>query len=259
MNAFLSAALMTHKMTHLVQVPAGAAMGGGFQMMPAEVFGSGSQQAFVPGPMMMGMGYPMGMRPAMVKPVRRPITIQAPPDAQSAAGTSSTSMPPSCMSFYPVTVSRCASLWLQKAKLSWNLGWDCKAAVGGETLLNGPHCEDWVAQCCTAASTSCFWQCHIICRPHVEAGGRLYGGIHELGFCQIHCHMRSNSRRGATLCVASMICMLQKSKIWVMLSLAGAALCSPFHLGALVTLQICFHTCPGLYFGRLGVRMILLL
>ncbi|KAK9846920.1 hypothetical protein WJX84_011053 [Apatococcus fuscideae] len=68
-----------------VQVPAAAAMGGGFQMMPAEVFGSGSQQAFVPGPMMMGMGYPMGMRPAMVKPVRRPITIQAPPDAQSAA------------------------------------------------------------------------------------------------------------------------------------------------------------------------------
>ena len=67
---------------------AGAPMSGGFQMVPAEVFGAGAQQAFVPGPMMMGMGYPMGMRPAMVKPVRRPITIQAPPGAQAAAGES---------------------------------------------------------------------------------------------------------------------------------------------------------------------------
>ena len=61
-------------------------MSSGFQVVPAEVFGSGAQQAFIPGPMMMGMGYPMGMRPAMVKPVQRPITIQAPPDAQAAAG-----------------------------------------------------------------------------------------------------------------------------------------------------------------------------
>ncbi len=69
-----------------MQMAGGTPMSTGFQMVPAEVFGSGAQQAFVPGPMMMGMGYPMGMRPAMVKPVRRPITIQAPPDAQAAAG-----------------------------------------------------------------------------------------------------------------------------------------------------------------------------
>lgn len=74
----------------VLQMAAGTPMSGGFQMVPAEVFGSGAQQAFVPGPMMMGMGYPLGMRPAMVKPVRRPITIQAPPDAQAAAGAFST-------------------------------------------------------------------------------------------------------------------------------------------------------------------------
>ena len=96
----------------------GTPMSSGFQMVPAEVFGSGAQQAFIPGPMMMGMGYPMGMRPAMVKPVRRPITIQAPPDADSASGLQLAMQTcPFCLNLHSI----CGHMCLQNCHLCCNL------------------------------------------------------------------------------------------------------------------------------------------